>query len=86
MPVEVEPVGKRIPVPSKVMARETDDSPLINVRTASGARRPILHERRTFFDRIEILSLNELVGDDQCDDEGEEFNGIHDDIVHRWVR
>jgi hypothetical protein len=30
------------PVPSNVIANETDERPLINVSTANGARRPIL--------------------------------------------
>lgn len=39
---------KQKPVPSNVIAKETDESPLINVKTANGARRPILNQRSTF--------------------------------------
>ena len=73
-------------MPSKVIAKDTEESPLIKVRTAKGGRRPIL-EKQVFLRSEDLQSLlNLLVSDDQSDNEREELDGIHQDVIHRRMR
>ena len=68
------------PVPRKVMANETDESPLIKISTANGTRRPILNSP----DRIPwSLTLRVLLRcDENSRDEREEFHGVHQHVIH----
>ncbi len=62
-----------LPVPSNVIAKETEERPLIRISTANGERRPILHKNIFIFFQL-LLNCYLLISDNQSDNKGKKFD------------